>query len=107
MKSKKIIISRAHQFIALFFFLIQIVFAQLSDLDTRCLWVVRQSMYNEKSISDALVYAYQTGYDIVFLQVRGRGYAFYDSNIVPKHPNIDPTLFDKTYIGNVYDKYMK
>ncbi len=54
------------------------------------MWVVRQSLYNEKSISDALVYAYQSGYDIVFLQVRGRGYAFYDSNIVPKHPNIDP-----------------
>ena len=37
-----------------------------------------------------MVYAYQSNYDIVFVQVRGRGYAFYDSNIVPKHPKIEP-----------------
>jgi len=78
---------------ALFLLLTQFLFSQLSDLDTRCLWVVRESMYNEKMVNDAIVYAYQAGYDIVYVQVRGRGYSFYESNIVPKHPKIK-TYFD-------------
>ena len=78
---------------ALFLLLTQILFSQLSDLHTRCLWVVRESMYNEKMVNDAIVYAYQAGYDIVYVQVRGRGYSFYESNIVPKHPKIK-TDFD-------------
>ena len=90
MKHNKIIIDRAYRIIALFFFLAQFAFSQLSDLETRCLWVVRESMYNEKMINDALVYAYQAGYNIVFVQIRGRGYSFYNSNIVPKHPQISP-----------------
>ena len=85
--------NRAIKYSALFFFLLQFSFAQLSDLDTRCLWIVRESMYNEKMINSALVYAYQSGYNIVFIQVRGRGYAFYNSEIVPKHPQI-VTEFD-------------
>ena len=85
--------NRAIKYSALFFFLLQFSFAQLSELDTRCLWIVRESMYNEKMINSALVYAYQSGYNIVFIQVRGRGYAFYNSEIVPKHPKI-ATEFD-------------
>ena len=80
--------NRAFRVIALFFFLVQSSFAQLSDLDTRCLWIVRDSMYNEKMINSALVYAYKSGYNIVFVQVRGRGYAYYNSDIVPKHPKV-------------------
>jgi uncharacterized lipoprotein YddW (UPF0748 family) len=45
-------------------------------------------MYNEKMIKSALVYAYKSGYNIVFVQVRGRGYAYYNSDIVPKHPKV-------------------
>jgi len=84
------ILTRALIFTALFFFSIQFVQAQLSPLETRCLWIVRESLYTKSSIDSALVYAYKSNYDIVFVQVRGRGYAFYDSNIVPKHPRIDP-----------------
>ena len=81
--------NRAIIYSALFFLCLKFVFAQLSDLDTRCLWIVRDSMYNEKMINSALVYAYQSGYNIVFIQVRGRGYAFYNSDIVPKHPKVE------------------
>ena len=81
--------NRAIIYSALFFLLLQFSFAQLSDLDTRCLWIVRDSMYNEKMINSALVYAYQSGYNIVFIQVRGRGYSFYNSDIVPKHPKVE------------------
>ena len=81
--------NRAIIYSALFFLFLQFSFAQLSDLDTRCLWIVRDSMYNEKMINSALVYAYQSGYNIVFIQVRGRGYSFYNSDIVPKHPKVE------------------
>jgi len=86
-------INRALKFIALFLFLINTANAQLTDLDTRCLWIVRESMMNKTEIDSAFIYAYQSGYDIVFVQVRGRGDALYNSNIVPSHPNI-PAGFD-------------
>ena len=47
-------------------------------------------MYAKDMIDTALLYAYQAGYDIVFIQVRSRGYALYNSDIVPKHPQVDP-----------------
>ena len=102
MQSNRILI-RALIITALFFFSNQVILAQLSDLKTRCIWIVRESMYTESSIDSALIYAYQSNYDIVFIQVRGRGYAFYDSNIVPKHPNIDPDFDPLEYaitLGN-------
>ena len=97
------ILPRALIITALFFFSNQFLLAQLAELETRCLWIVRGSMYTKSSIDSALVYAYQSNYDIVFIQVRGRGYAFYDSNIVPKHPNIDPDFDPLEYaitLGN-------
>jgi len=83
------ILTRALIITALVCFSNQFILAQFSDLETRCLWIVRGSMYTKSTIDSALVYAYQSNYDIVFVQVRGRGYAFYDSEIVPKHPKID------------------
>ena len=97
------ILIRALIFSALFFFSNQFLLAQLSDLETRCLWIVRESIYTESSIDSALIYAYQSNYDIVFVQVRSRGYAFYDSNIVPKHPKINPDFDPLDYtitLGN-------
>ena len=97
------ILTRAMIISALFFFSIQFVIAQLAPLKTRCLWIVRESMYTKSTIDSALIYAYQSNYDIVFVQVRGRGYAFYDSNIVPKHPKIDSSFDPLRYsitLGN-------
>ena len=93
--------NRAAIFFALFFLLTQITFSQLSNLDKRCLWIVRDSMYDEKSISEALVYSYEAGYDVVFVQVRGRGYSFYNSDIVPKNPKIHPGFDPLQYAINL------
>ena len=60
-------------------------------------------MYNEKMINSALVYAYQSGYNVVFIQVRGRGYSFYDSEIVPKHPKVDPDFDPLEYAVEFID----
>ena len=81
-------INRALKFIALFVFLISNLYSQLSSLDTKCLWVVRESMMNKTEIDSALIHANEAGYDIVFLQVRGRGDSFYHSKLVKNHPRI-------------------
>ena len=97
------ILSRALIFIALFFLFNQFLFSQLANLEKRCIWIVRESMYNENTINSAMEYAYQSGYEVVFVQVRGRGYAFYDSNFVPKNPRIDPNFDPLEYtikLGN-------
>ena len=51
----------------------------------KCIWVKSDSMKDKESIEDALIFAYEYGFDTVFLQVRYRGDAFYDSEIVSKH----------------------
>ena len=61
------IFTRALIFTALFFFSSQLNWAQLLSLETRCLWIVRESMYTKSSIDAALEYAYQTNYNIVFI----------------------------------------
>ena len=84
-----IYLNRALSFIALFIFLSDFAFSQLSTIDTKCLWIVRDSMTNKEDVDSAMVHAYQSGYDIVFVQVRGRGDAFYDSKMVSKNHLID------------------
>ena len=84
-----IYLNRALSFIALFAFISDFAFSQLSTIDTKCLWIVRDSMKSKAEIDSAMIHAYKAGYDVVFLQVRGRGDAFYDSKIVSKNDLID------------------
>ncbi|MBT5078138.1 MAG: hypothetical protein HOM61_04440, partial [Candidatus Marinimicrobia bacterium] len=58
-----IIINRALSFIALFVFISDFAFSQLSTIDTKCLWIVRDSMKNKEEVDSALVHAYEAGYD--------------------------------------------
>ena len=54
-----------------------------------------------------MTYAFKNGYNKVFIQIRGRGYAFYDSDIVPKNPLITNNDFDPLdyaiKLGNIFD----
>ena len=58
-------------------------------------------MKSKDEIDSAMVHAYQAGYDIVFLQVRGRGDAFYDSKIVSKNHLIKSDFDPKIIIRQV------
>ncbi len=93
--------------IALFIFIIDIPLAQLSELNTRCLWILRDSITSPEKIDSAMTYAYKTGFNKVFIQVRGRGYAFYNSKIVPRNPLLSKDNFDPlAYIlqlGKIFD----
>ena len=61
----------------------------LSEDFDRCIWIKADSMAKRESIHNALTFAYEYGFDKVFLQVRSRGDSYYNSNIVPKNNNPD------------------
>lgn len=82
--------NRAMYIIALFFILFtNTIQPQINQINTKCLWVSREDMVSKKSIDSALSFAHEFGIDKVFLQVRGRGDAFYDSEIVKKNKVIN------------------
>ena len=80
-------------YIALFSLVINLGYSQINEVEDRYLWISRDSMINKNSIDSALHFASQSGFNKVFLQVRGRGDAFYNSEIVNKNSNI-PDDFD-------------
>ena len=93
--------------IALFIFTFTFSYGQLTNLDSRCLWILRDSMTSKTAIDNAMTYAFKYGFDKVFIQIRGRGYAFYNSKIVPKNPvivniNFDPLKY-AIQLGKIFD----
>ena len=65
-----------------------------SSEEIRSLWVVRYSMISPESIDHALETASSLGFNNVFLQVRGRGDAYYSSQIVPRGRFLTDPDFD-------------
>jgi len=51
--------------------------------ETRALWVVRDTITSPREVEDVVNFAIQYGYDVLFVQVRGRGDAYYKSYFVP------------------------
>ena len=72
--------------ILIFTFLLSI---SLSSEFHKCIWIKSDSMQNKESIQNALIFAYEYDFDTVFLQVRYRGDAFYESDIVSKRNFVD------------------
>lgn len=81
-----------------FFFCI-FIFSVIADgraqesVPVRALWVVRDAMKTKESIDKMTATLVSAGITDVFLQVRGRGDAYYKSRIVPMAAGID-TSFD-------------
>ena len=67
----------------------------------KCIWVKSDSMKDKESIQSALIFAYEYGFDMVFLQVRYRGDAFYESDIVSKHSSVDKKFDPLKYAINL------
>ena len=65
--------NRAVYIIALFILSINFLFSQIEKLDTKCIWISREDMINKESIEKALLFAHESGFNKIFLQVRGRG----------------------------------
>ena len=67
-----------------------------AEREIRGLWVVRNSIVHPDSITQLIEFADTNNFNVLFVQVRGRGDAYYKSHFVPgpeNHPEI-PDSFD-------------
>ncbi len=81
---------------AFFIFSLNFLGGQTSaaKLEFRALWIVRHSMVSKGEIDKALQFAKQHSFNHVFVQVRGRSDALYNSQIVVRSPLIADSKFD-------------
>ena len=87
----KAIIRRATS-VALLFFLNLKLHSQ--SFDIRALWIVRDHMVTSESIDKVLQFAENNNYNHLFVQIRGRGDAYYTSKIVPRSHLLQKSDFD-------------
>tara|TARA_B100000029_G_C17543236_1_gene947479 strand:+ start:571 stop:1794 length:1224 start_codon:yes stop_codon:yes gene_type:complete len=87
--------NRAVTYIALFFIMFSNpLFSKiLIDIDQKCIWVNRESIIDTARIDTIISFAEKNNIDKIFLQIRGRGDALYESQIVPRYEALD-SLFD-------------
>ncbi len=95
--------NRAMNIIALFILLINFIFPQIDQIKHKCIWISRDDLMSKESIESALLFANEVGFDKVFLQVRGRGDAFYNSEIVVKNNMLDTNFDPLQYAMEVSD----
>jgi len=79
-------------FVALLFFLTSSIFAE--GFDVRALWVVRDHIISKDKIDEVLEFAKENNYNHLFVQIRGRGDAYYKSRLVPRSHLLTKTDFD-------------
>lgn len=91
MNLKKNIFRRA-TIVALLFLSITKINAQ--NFDVRALWVVRDHITSKEKIDKVLEFASANNYNHLFIQVRGRGDAYYTSRLVPRSHLLLNTDFD-------------
>ena len=85
--------------IALLFILnLNFIFSKDIDNDNsinyQCLWVVRDALKSEKSIDELINFASEKQINDLFVQVRGRGDALYNSQIIPRSQLLPESDFD-------------
>lgn len=92
--------SKATIWVAFFIFFIFIGTAASENpsAEIKSLWVVRYSMVSKKEIDRVIETAVEYGFNHLFVQVRGRGDAYYSSQIVPRghylsDPDFDPLAY--------------
>ena len=83
---------RATYFVALIFLFTGNIFSKEPLL--KALWVVRDDMISRDLIDKFISYSVENGYKNIFVQVRGRGDAYYSSKLVPKSHLLSDNDFD-------------
>ena len=78
--------------VALLFFINFQLFCQ--SFDNRALWIVRDHILSAKSIDQILIFAEKNNYNHLFVQIRGRGDAYYSSKLVPRSHLLKDKSFD-------------
>ncbi len=97
--------------ISLFFFVL-ISFASLlraNEFYTKALWIVRDHVTNKSSIDEIIQFAETNDYNVLFVQIRGRGDAYYSSKLVPRTHLLNNSKFDplEYILKQVKDKSIK
>ena len=85
---------RATVTVALLFSIISAIPNQRGEFQSRYLWVVRNSMTTKADIDNMIEFATLNRFNNLLVQVRGRGDAYYESNLVPKSNLIKNIDFD-------------
>lgn len=62
--------------------------------EARAIWVVRWDLASPESIKQAVKYAKDNNFNVLVVQVRGRGDAFYKSNFEPRTEYLDEQPLD-------------
>lgn len=81
-------------FVALIFFHKITLISSQGHFEDRYLWVVRNTLINQRSIDQMIKFATLNRFNHILVQVRGRGDAFYQSDLVPKTHLIKDINFD-------------
>ena len=79
-------------YVALIFFISH--YLNADDLENRALWIVRDHIITKSSIDEILNFAEINNYNSLFVQIRGRGDAYYSSKLVPRTHLLQKTSFD-------------
>lgn len=79
-------------FVTLLFLFSPKLFAE--TFDVRALWVVRDHIISKEKIDQVLIFAEENNYNHLFVQIRGRGDAYYKSRLVPRSHLLAKTKFD-------------
>lgn len=67
---------------------------QIEDTFFKGLWVIRHNMVDSASVNKVVQFASENGFRQIIVQVRGRGFAYYNSAVVPRAPLIQSQGFD-------------
>ena len=67
---------------------------EVPSLDHRCLWATRDVLKSKMSINDMVNFAIEKNINHLFVQVRGRGYSFYESEFIPRSQILSEGEFD-------------
>ena len=65
-----------------------------TSFDVRALWVVRDHITNPDKIDEVIEFAKEHNFNHLFVQIRGRGDAYYNSMLVPRSHLLKNTDFD-------------
>jgi len=79
-----------------FLALLRPAFAEFPSAELRGLWVVRTALVSPQEVDRVVDEAASAGFNALFVQVRGRGDAFYRSTLVPRSTLLErqPAAFD-------------
>ena len=76
------------------FLMIPVWCLEAGQKEFRGLWIVRHTLARPDRVIEAIETAHRTNINAVFVQVRGRGDAYYESTLVPGPDDLAPLSFD-------------